>query len=488
MKNKCKIITFIMLISTLLVSCTSKGTPHTLLVSGDIDTWMNINEVWDELEKEKFEFEGEKQQGVGLKSLLDYCGAEDDYDVYLKTVDGLMIEIIGDTIENTYLAYSAEFGFCYFSNKHPVSNMVKFIDEIIVKRNYGEYEIPEIGMHIITQSGDMHKSIGELSVNSYETRAYEDDASSLDEIPISEIKRRKVIMLSSIVEEEIECVLVMDAEGRHEYIYADEFYIEIDYNKINLFTDDKNEYYKDIEGVIINPPAVSVMNAYYDSKHYLGNDEKVMLIFVDGLSYMQYEYICENNPHLFLSNIEGVQKATTVFKPVTNAGFAAMITGAPPIENGILNRDYREVRADTIFDFTDDINKTSLLIEGEVKILNTESDIILNIDSNSDGYTDDEVYLSAMQNLNAGYGFILAHFHGIDDAGHDFGPFADETLNRIEVIDEYINDLVSMWDGKVIIVSDHGMHETLDGGDHGEFRSEDMFIPYAIISGGKYEK
>jgi len=212
------------------------------------------------------------------------------------------------------------------------------------------------------------------------------------------------------------------------------------------------------------------------------------LIFVDGLSYMQYEYICENNPQLFLSNIEGMQKATTVFKPVTNAGFAAMITGAPPIENGIPNRDYREVQVDTIFDFAGDIDKTSLLVEGEIKILNTESELILNIDSNRDGYTDDEVYLSAMQNLNAVYDFILVHFHGVDDAGHDFGPFADETLDRIEVIDGYISELVSMWEGKVIIVSDHGMHETISGGDHGEFRSEDMFIPYIIIDGGNYEK
>jgi len=488
MKNKFKAIFFLGFVASLLISCSSKEIPYDLVISGDVDSWLDVDEIWNELNKSSFEFAGDRNKGVEMQSLIELCGTEGDYDVYIKASDGFMVKLDGETITDTYILYSNKLGFCYISEKHPVNSRVKFINEIIVKRNYGENEIPNLGIHVLTQSGDIHVSIGELLIGGYEIIAYEDGVSCLDEVSIEVMKQKKVVRLASLVDEEIDSILLMDEEGSNRYVYADNFFIEIDYNRINLFTNDKSEYYRNVEGIIVNPPATSVMNAYYDSKNYLENDEKVMLIFVDGLSYSQYENINENYTGLFLSNADEVKKATTVFKPVTNSGFAAMITGEPPIENGILNRDYREVKVDTIFDLIKDMGKASLLVEGEVKILNTNSELILNIDSNNDGYTDDEVYASAINIMNNGYDYILIHFHGVDDAGHDFGPYGEQTFDKIKEIDRYIKELVSSWDGKVIIVSDHGMHNFLGCGDHGEFRSDDMFVPYMILSGGEYEK
>jgi phosphopentomutase len=56
-------------------------------------------------------------------------------------------------------------------------------------------------------------------------------------------------------------------------------------------------------------------------------------------------------------------------------------------------------------------------------------------------------------------------------------------MERLETIDSYIEKLASNWNGKIIITSDHGMHSTGEGGDHGEFRFEDMVVPYIIING-----
>ena len=37
------------------------------------------------------------------------------------------------------------------------------------------------------------------------------------------------------------------------------------------------------------------------------------------------------------------------------------------------------------------------------------------------------------------------------------------------------------------MTADHGMHDVLDKGTHGEFRAEDLFVPYVIFNGGLYE-
>ena len=106
------------------------------------------------------------------------------------------------------------------------------------------------------------------------------------------------------------------------------------------------------------------------------------------------------------------------------------------------------------------------------------------MDSNGDGFTDDEVFISTLDAIDKDYNLIFAHFHGIDDSGHFFGDLSSETMEFIAIIDGYVEELATNWDGKVIITSDHGMHTTEDGGDHGQFRYTDMIVPYITFTGG----
>ena len=121
----------------------------------------------------------------------------------------------------------------------------------------------------------------------------------------------------------------------------------------------------------------------------------------------------------------------------------------------------------------------------DIQIIKTEIEASLNSDRNSDGTIDDEIFEAALDNLDSDAALITVHFHSIDDSGHDTGDLPQETMERIRVIDTYIEELVSGWQGKVIITSDHGMHPISGGGNHGEFRYEDMVVPYLIINGGK---
>lgn len=281
--------------------------------------------------------------------------------------------------------------------------------------------------------------------------------------------------LEDIVDIPFQRALVMGEMGEVDYI--EDGYFKRD--KDSLYYIGKDKEIENIVGVVIDPPETSIKDAYYDMERYL-EDDKVLFILLDGFGYHQYEYARENGFLSFLEEFEA-RKVLSVYKPVTNAGLAAIITGKSPEENGVYSRKQRELNVDSIFKVAKDLNKNIAYIEGNIGILDTEVEPILNLDKNKDGYTDDEVYMSTLKAIEEGKDFVFTHFHGIDDAGHTFGPLADETMERIKLIDSYIQNILSHWDGITIITADHGMHIIDEAGDHGDFRHEDLIVPYIII-------
>ncbi|MEG1929855.1 MAG: alkaline phosphatase family protein, partial [Anaerovorax sp.] len=87
---------------------------------------------------------------------------------------------------------------------------------------------------------------------------------------------------------------------------------------------------------------------------------------------------------------------------------------------------------------------------------------------------------------NTGYDLTLVHFHGIDDVSHAFGPHTKEVYERVENTDKLVESLAELWNGKIIIVADHGQHtdhgsdEKGRKGTHGAFQASDLFIPFLM--------
>jgi len=77
---------------------------------------------------------------------------------------------------------------------------------------------------------------------------------------------------------------------------------------------------------------------------------------------------------------------------------------------------------------------------------------------------------------------FFVHFHGIDDAGHTYGPGAPEEEAVIREVDAALGRLLQSLpsDTLVIIFADHGMHQVegeARSGNHGNLIERDMFIP-----------
>jgi predicted AlkP superfamily pyrophosphatase or phosphodiesterase len=74
------------------------------------------------------------------------------------------------------------------------------------------------------------------------------------------------------------------------------------------------------------------------------------------------------------------------------------------------------------------------------------------------------------------------HFHGIDDAGHTYGPGAPEEAETLREVDAAVGELLDALPAQtlVLIFADHGMHAVAEGerqGNHGNLIVRDMLIP-----------
>lgn len=292
----------------------------------------------------------------------------------------------------------------------------------------------------------------------------------------------KKFRLEDVIDEEYKEALIVGELGQMINI-QEEGYFQKENGFFNYIGRDRKILVENVKGVMLNPPKASITDAYYDISNSL-EDTDVLFILLDGFGYHQYIYALENGYLPFLGKQPRAVKALSVYKPVTNAGLAAIITGKYPVENGVHSRRERELMVDSIFKLAKDLNKRTIYLEGDIGILKTEIQPVLHLDENKDGFTDDEVFESTMDAIREGYNFIFTHFHGIDDCGHTYGDLSKETMEFINRVDGYLEEIISKWKGKVIITADHGVHSTETGGDHGEFRYENMVVPYITAEGG----
>jgi predicted AlkP superfamily pyrophosphatase or phosphodiesterase len=212
----------------------------------------------------------------------------------------------------------------------------------------------------------------------------------------------------------------------------------------------------------------------------LDKSNKVLLVYIDGLSYELYEKAVKTGNIPYMASLNKGIKALTVYPPITDVAFASMVTGKTPKYTGIHNREKKPLSVDTIFDIANQQGKKSKVIEGNIRILTSQVETILNIDLNNNGTIDDEIYDSAMKELQAPPDFLIVHFHSYDDIAHVYGPNSKEAQAQLQLLDSYIEDMLNTFTGDVIITSDHGMHDEGDGGNHGMFISLDMLIPIIL--------
>lgn len=460
-----------------------------LKIVGDVEEVVTLRDFNEDFDKKTIDKRDKDIEGINLEDLiLASKPLSEENDILLVGMDGLTSKIKAKDLEESYITFTEDYGWESVNYNHPISSNVKYLKEIVV---ICKEDRLDVGLNIIDNKTNIQNiTPGGILASTNTLSSYFEGESQVQnnnkEYGVQVYTQRRTFKLTDVLKEDIDIkqAIVMGEKGGYKN-FSHKGYFEINENYIDYVAEDGKEKIERVKGVILNPPNASIMDGHYDAAHYLENDENVLFIFMDGFGYHQYEHTLDKNLIPFLATQDKAKEATTVYRPVTNAGFAAMITGQPPIESGVYSRDQREFKVDSIFKVAKDLNKKTILVQGPVGILNTEVPPTLNLDKDGDGYADNEVFQCALDAVNDDYDFVFVHFKSIDMSGHTNGDLAEETLNRIAKTDEYISKLVANWEGRVIITADHGMHSTKDGGDHGEFRYEDMIVPYMTFTGGK---
>jgi len=242
-----------------------------------------------------------------------------------------------------------------------------------------------------------------------------------------------------------------------------------------------NTTYQSVIGLMLNPPDAMLRDAYFLTRDWLASGEKVLFIYLDGFGFNSWLAALDqgNVPNLAQLTVE---QASGVYPTITPVNYAAMVTGQTPAVNGIKQRSDHMLACDSIFDFALENNLSSTIIEGDKQIISFAVDQQLHPDYDNSGDTDNEVFDSAKQAVaNSEYDLVFVHFHGIDDCEHNYGPETNQVSTKIASTDQMVGQLLKSWNGRVVVVADHGQHlyanEDEESGTHGTFCATDIFVP-----------
>ncbi|MGD8794435.1 MAG: alkaline phosphatase family protein [Anaerolineae bacterium] len=216
----------------------------------------------------------------------------------------------------------------------------------------------------------------------------------------------------------------------------------------------------------------------------------VLLLFLDGLGYVRYSEAAAAGLMPNLAALEPPLAGLTVYPPATSVATAALLSGAPPPINGVGRRGIRQTEAQTLFDVAASAGLRVVAVEGNALAFNLRgAEITLSGDRDGDGSTDDNVLANALAAAGGGMPDLLyVHFHGIDDAGHTYGPGAPEEEAAIRRVDAAVGRLLDALPGDTLIYifADHGLHRVVgeeeeEAGNHGHLIERDMFVPIWIV-------
>jgi hypothetical protein len=214
----------------------------------------------------------------------------------------------------------------------------------------------------------------------------------------------------------------------------------------------------------------------------------VLLLFLDGLGYIRYTEARQDGLVPHLATLGEPLVGLTTYPPCTSVATASLLTGAPPEVHGVDQRGIRKTEIETLFDVATAAGRRVVAVEGEALAFNLRNaEFQLSGDRDGNGSTDDNVLANGLAVLEEGMpDLFFVHFHGIDDAGHTYGPGAPEECATIRTEDAAVGQLIEAMpsDTLILIFADHGMHWVNEGGrlgNHGHLIERDMFIPIFVV-------
>ena len=455
-----------------------------LKVVGDVTESVTLEDPNQMGRLEKISYDGKKYRAFRLVDIINKAKpAGQPSRLHLAASDGFTSSFKAEGLEKCYIAFTAKNGWEAINLNHPVNSNAKALQEIIVVSDGSDGGARDSGFTVINQdTGLVSVTPGQLHTRALTEYPYPEGTAAVENggqtYETSVYTKRKVFPLSDLTPAgEEDMILVVGAGGEHRWV-ENRGYFELKENHVNYLQIDERSRVEKVQGVIINPPPAAVTDTYYDARHFLESGAKVLVVVLDGFNYRQYAYAVENGHAPFLKKTGKAVKATGVYPPADNVWLAAMLTGKPPEENGIVTGNDQDLKVPSLFAVADKLQKKALLLQSDPKTLHTEAEPVLCSDQNANETADDELHAMTLANLDKGYDLLMVRFHGIAANGERYGRAVAQTMDAVTAIDRYLEEMVNRWPGKVIVAAAAGTRPAGPAGAHGEFSCETMFAPY----------
>jgi hypothetical protein len=217
--------------------------------------------------------------------------------------------------------------------------------------------------------------------------------------------------------------------------------------------------------------------------------DHVLMLFLDGFGYLRYQQARQAGLIPILASLGTPIIGVATYPPITAVSTASILTGAPPPVHGVDRRGIRMTESETLFDVAQQAGLEVRAVEGEALAFQLRgAEFELSGDRNNNGMTDDEVLQNAIDVLREGApDLFFVHFHGIDDAGHTYGPGSAEESQVVAFVDAAVGEILAAMPANslILIFADHGMHRVEEEGrlgNHGHLIPLDMLVPIIMVS------
>lgn len=471
----------------LLIGCDNNQEEEVLVATlplriiGDINNSLSIKELDGTIELLELTKGNEKIAAIAFSELILKAQPWTDiFKVFLQDFDGFVTKMTPAEIAASYFMINKERNWQLIDSD--AVNQIKNIQNIVVIAN----NLPlGTGFNIIdTQQNIAQLSIGQIYKDGYNvflaprSDVVQDQAHTAKEN--ASFQQYKELVLSNYFDlNSIESGLVIGSKGEV-VVFDKNGRLIVQENSLGYMLEGQL-IIDEARGIVVNPPTKMITDVFYDTQRLLEQGHQVLLILVDGLGYHQFEFAKANNNLSFLTELPAPEKAMVAYPPVTPVNVAASLTGTWPFENEVYRRGIRRAEKPTIFAYTEEVGKSSKAIIGPLSTIEFEINPLFTIGTDDEGRNDHLKTERALIEMANGYDLIFVHLKDLDRAGHNYGALADKTIAELQNTDGYLQQLLQAWDGSVIIYSDHGMHNTAEGGDHRHLIFQDMFVPYWIL-------
>jgi len=448
-----------------------------LKVVGDVARVVKLEDPKQLGKLHDISYDGHKYRAIQLTDIITAAqpiAAPEQ--IYLVGNDGFTSSFPAKGLEKSYITFTAQNGWEAINLNHPVNSNAKMLKEIVV---VSDGSSPHFGLTIINPEKELARiTPGRLYTRTLLQYPYAEGQATVENqgktYATSVYTQRKVFRLADLTPvPDGEMMLVAGANGEHRFL-ENRGYFQLKDNYVNYLDLDERSQLEKVKGVIVNPPAISIMDTYYDARHYLENGDKVLVVVLDGLTYSRYTTAMEKGHMPFLKNAGLAVKAVGVYPLQNNVWLAAMITGTAPEENGVISEKAQDLKMPSLFAVAEQLQKRALLLQSGPKLLNNEIEAQLIESKNVSKTADDELYAITLDKLEQGYDLLIVCFQDIATGSKPKGDKAQSTRASITASDKYLQEIVNRWPGKVIITGTPGTTEQ-------EFTVDTMFVPYLCL-------